>query len=100
MRKAKVQDRNEPVEAPPEKSFLQKAVSYVKAEVSLITSFIGEEEVRQRLEACRTCSHLEPSKQDGQLGWCTACGCGKKARAELTIKGRMPAATCPKGRWP
>lgn len=104
MLRAKVEERNVPVQRPepePEaKSFLQKAVSYARAEVSLLTQFISEEDVRKRLDACRSCPSLEPSKEPDQVGWCKACGCGKKARAELTIKTRMPAATCPKGKWP
>lgn len=93
-----------PVSQPPRsvgerKSFLSKAISYAKAEVSLLTQFISEEDVRKRLDACQGCSNLKPSREPGQLGWCGACGCGKNARAELTVKVRMPAATCPLGKW-
>lgn len=84
----------------PERSFVAKAISYAKAEVSLLTQFISEEDVRKRLEACRGCPNLKPSQEPGELGWCGACGCGKNKRAELTVKARMPAATCPKKKWP
>jgi hypothetical protein len=81
-------------------SFVSKAVSYVRAEVSLLTQFIPESKVEERLDACRACPSLKPSTEPDQFGWCGACGCGKNKRAELTVKARMPAATCPKKLWP
>lgn len=85
---------------PPKPSFLAKAVSYAKAEVSLLTQFISEEEVQRRLAACRECPKLQASAVEDEVGWCKACGCGKNRRAELTVKARMPAAKCPLKKWP
>lgn len=91
---------DEPAPAPVPRSMLSKAISYIKAEVSAVTSTITDDEVAARLDACRSCSSLTPSKEQGQVGWCNSCGCGQGRRAELTVKSRMPAATCPLNRWP
>lgn len=85
---------------PPKKNLLQKAVSYVKAEVSAVVSSIPEETVARRLEACGGCQDLIRSSNEGELGWCRSCGCGTGGRAELTVKAKMPAATCPRSKWP
>lgn len=76
---------------------LAKAVSWAKAEASrLIQGDVPEEQYQARLEACRTCQKLQAGEP---VGWCGACGCGTRRRAELSVKARMPAATCPLGRW-
>lgn len=85
---------------PPRQNLLQKAVSYVKAEVSALVSSIPDEEIEKRLDACRDCPKLMRSVNPGELGWCGACGCGNGARAELTVKTKMPAAKCPLNKWP
>jgi hypothetical protein len=85
---------------PAPKSLVEKAVSYVKAEVSNVVSSIPEETVSLRLAECRQCPSLKPSPMEGEVGWCSSCGCGQNPRAELTVKAKMPAATCPKNKWP
>lgn len=89
------------IEIEPEpKSLVEKAASYIKAEVSNVVSSIPEEAVELRLAECRQCPSLKPSTNPSELGWCSACGCGQSPRAELTVKAKMPAATCPKNKWP
>lgn len=73
--------------------------SYLKAEVSRILYKLPEVDVESRLKACSECPELMRSGKEGELGWCKACGCGTNARAELTIKATMPAATCPLKKW-
>lgn len=90
--------RVERTKAPPAK-MLQKAASWVKAEASRFTQELAEGQYEARLATCRACEFLNP-RDEPQVGFCKACGCGESARAELTIKGKMPAATCPKGKWP
>lgn len=82
------------------KSFYEKVKGYVAAEVSGFLAPLGDEEFGQRMEACRGCEALKKSEDPEQVGWCLACGCGFGFRAELTVKGRMPKAECPKKKWP
>jgi hypothetical protein len=80
-------------------SFLGKAASWAKAEISqVLKGPVDDETYRMRLETCNACFRIERTP-DAPLGFCTACGCGRNARAELTIKGRMPEAKCPIGAW-
>jgi hypothetical protein len=92
----RVGDVDEP--QPPKQGLLSKVGSYLKAEASLaIAGPVSDELYLARLQACRGCEHrLE--KSGGE--WCMKCGCGTRKRAELTVKARMPAATCPLGKWP
>lgn len=81
--------------------FLSKAISYAKAEASMIVRGpLDDSEYAARIAHCLECKHLDKPAGHDRVGWCGACGCGRKVRAELTIKGRMPKATCPKGKWP
>ena len=76
---------------------LAKAVSWIRAEASrVLEGDVPEDQYQARLEACRACPKLKPSSP---LGHCGACGCGTRRRAELTIKAKMPRATCPLGNW-
>lgn len=76
---------------------LAKAVSWVKAEASrVLEGDVPEDQYQARLEACRACPKL---KAGNPVGWCSACGCGTRGRAELSIKAKMPRATCPLGKW-
>ena len=76
---------------------LAKAVSWIKAEASrVLEGDVPEDQYQARLEACRACPKLKPRSP---LGHCGACGCGTRRRAELTIKAKMPRATCPLGKW-
>lgn len=79
---------------------LARAASWIKAEASVVTQgALDDEAYKARIAACLGCEHLD-RRDDPRVGFCKACGCGKNPRAELTVKGRMPAATCPKGKWP
>lgn len=85
--------------AQPQPGLIRKAVSWLTAEASALVSSVSDETYQQRISACQTCPQLEPLPAP-QVGHCKACGCGKRARAELTVKGRMPAAKCPQKLWP
>lgn len=70
---------------------------YAKAEASrIVRGDVPEEQYQARLKACKACSELDAGDP---VGWCKACGCGRRARAELSVKAKMPAATCPLDRW-
>ena len=81
-------------------TLVEKAASWIRAEASMVISGkLSDADYGARIAACRACEHLSPLP-DPQVGFCTGCGCGKSPRAELTVKGRMPAAKCPKRKWP
>lgn len=90
-------DQDEPVGFQ-KMGFVSKAVSYARAEISALVSSIPDEEFEFRMSQCKSCSRREPAPEP-QVGWCGACGCGRSVRAELTIKGKMPKATCPLNKW-
>lgn len=93
---------SKPATAEPEKKgLLSKAVSWVKAEASLVTQGpLTDEAYGLRISQCLACDSLDRHPDPDKVGWCKSCGCGRKGRAELTVKGRMPKSTCPKGKWP
>ena len=73
------------------------AVSYVRAEASLLVSGpLDPHAVALRLAQCMDCSARVPS---AQVGFCSACRCPHWRRSELSVKATMPAATCPLDRW-
>jgi hypothetical protein len=93
------QDQRHQLEEERKQSLLDKAASWVKAEVSqVMRGPVDDETYRMRLETCNACFRLERAP-DAALGFCKACGCGNNARAELTVKARMPEAKCPIGAW-
>lgn len=98
-----VPSRRDPVPEPVpvhHKSLLEKAASWVKAEVSMVTQGpLDDERYQKRIDACLACPKLQRSEEPGKVGWCKACGCGQNVRAELTVKARMPKATCPVNAW-
>lgn len=90
-----------PAHATEEKGLLSKAVSWAKAEASLlIQGPLPDADYEHRIAQCLACPMLDRHPDQNKIGWCKACGCGRKDRAELTVKGRMPKSTCPKGKWP
>lgn len=90
-----------PAQATEEKGLLSKAVSWAKAEASLlIQGPLPDADYEHRIAQCLACPMLDRHPDQNKIGWCKACGCGRKDRAELTVKGRMPKSTCPKGKWP
>lgn len=94
-----------PPEEPPRRggtirSAVRQAISYLRAEASRVLRPMRSAEVEARLAACRSCPRLVPAPPGtDRVGWCGACGCGKRGRAELTIKATMRDATCPLGAW-
>jgi hypothetical protein len=81
-------------------SFLERAASYFRAEASMILDGpLRDEAFQSRIKACKECTELDPLPEP-LVGHCKRCGCGNGGRAELTVKGRMPKATCPLNRWP
>jgi hypothetical protein len=81
------------------KTFLQKAVSYGKAEVSqLMQGKVSDEVYNKRKEICLSCDYkVNPTPQTEPIGWCKG-GCGCKIgnpRASLSQKLYMPTITCP-----
>jgi len=80
-------------------SIFARAASWVKAEASVITQGeLSDSDFGLRMAVCASCPALQPLPAPA-VGHCGACGCGNATRAELTIKGRMPAAVCPHGKW-
>jgi hypothetical protein len=81
------------------RSLMERAAAWAKAEASqVISGPLSDEQYEARVAVCRSCDQLDPADAP-QIGHCKACGCGKRPRAEITVKGRMPAATCPKNKW-
>jgi hypothetical protein len=76
---------------------MSKWYRYARAEASrLVHGDVPDKEYQSRIDACRGCDQLKPGKP---VGWCKACGCGQRRRAELSIKAKMPAAACPLNKW-
>lgn len=74
---------------------IAQAWSYIRAELSAaIRGPVSDQVYAARMAACSGCEHVQESPTD-PVGLCGACGCGASPRAMLTVKGRMPEATCP-----
>lgn len=88
-------------EARPQWSF-GNAWRYAKALASVAFRGRAGASVRiARAKACMGCPHLRTkADSDEPIGWCGACGCGGSNKAALSRKIGMPAATCPRSRWP
>jgi len=84
----------------PKQGIVSKAMSWLKAEASLLVQGETIPEVQaSRRTACMSCPKRVASEDD-EVGYCGACGCGRNNRARLaTSKIRMPAAKCPLGKW-
>lgn len=83
----------------PEQSLIAKAASWAMAEASLVMQgALDGDALAQRLSECGKCDQLQ-SLPLPQVGHCRACGCGRNARSELSVKATMPAAGCPLGKW-
>jgi hypothetical protein len=93
------QDQRHREEESRQKSVFEQAASWAKAEISqVLRGPVDDETYRMRLETCNACFRLD-RKPDTGLGFCKACGCGNNARAELTVKAKMPEAKCPIQAW-
>ena len=78
---------------------LAKATSYLKAEASqILLGKVDDTKYNARIAECRKCEHLKETEED-EIGFCGRCGCGTNPRARLTVKARMPKATCPLSKW-
>ena len=54
----------------------------------------------ERKKICGECPHrMYPEGYHDPLGFCTKCGCGANPRAQLTVKLKLPATSCPLGKW-
>ena len=79
---------------------IDKAVSWLTAEASMLMSGpISDEQFNLRIAECKACDRLQTDDK-AQVGFCSSCGCGKNVRSELSVKARMPSATCPLNKWP
>lgn len=79
-------------------TFLEKAVSYSKAEGSqILGGKVSQEMYEARKKICLECPHKVNNKpEEEDIGWCTKCGCGSKnKRAALSNKLWMPGLECP-----
>ena len=82
-----------------EPSLIGKAVLWAMAEVSqIVNGKLDDANYQGRMDACKSCDALD-AREAPLVGYCKACGCGQNPRSELTVKGRMPGATCPKSKW-
>ncbi len=81
---------------------LKNAWRYAKALASVAFRGATPPAVRiARVQACLACpERRSKSGSTEPIGWCGACGCGGSQRAALSRKIPMPAATCPRGKWP
>jgi len=75
--------------------------SYVRAELSNIEQGpVSLPIYEERKKICGECPHrkfVEGYKDP--LGFCTKCGCGANPRAQLTVKLKLPATSCPLNKW-
>jgi hypothetical protein len=79
----------------------KKIYSYVRAEYSNIEQGpVSLPVYEERKKICGECphrKHVEGYKDP--LGFCTKCGCGANPRAQLTVKLKLPATSCPIDKW-
>ena len=75
--------------------------NYAKAELSKIEQGpVSLPIYEERKKICGECPHRK--YVDGYkdpLGFCTKCGCGAHPRAQLTVKLKLPATSCPLDKW-
>lgn len=77
------------------------AAKYVTAEMSLqLYGPVPDVIFEERKAQCMSCSSRKVSTTlHDDIGFCSSCGCGVNERSRLTVKLRMPKATCPINRW-
>ena len=75
--------------------------SYVRAEISNIEQGpVSLPIFEERKRICGECPHKKQVKgYKDPLGFCTKCGCGANPRAQLTVKLKLPATSCPLDKW-
>jgi hypothetical protein len=83
---------------------VKNVVSYAKSESSqFFHGTVDEQIYNERKEQCMSCPNRvnNVNKATDEIGWCTACGCGTGTeRTRLSVKLKMPALMCPKGKFP
>lgn len=74
---------------------------YLNAEASLhLHGPVTDDVYEERKAHCLGCPKRHVSeKVPDEIGFCRGCGCGISERARLTVKLRMPATTCPDGKF-
>ena len=74
---------------------------YLRAEVSNIEQGpVSLPVYEERKNICGDCpKRMFPEGYSDPLGFCTECGCGANPRAQLTVKLKLPATSCPLGKW-
>ena len=79
----------------------QKIYSYLRAEYSNIEQGpVSLPIYEERKKICGECPHKKQVEgYKDPLGFCTKCGCGANPRAQLTVKLKLPATSCPIGKW-
>jgi hypothetical protein len=77
------------------------AARYVTAEMSLqLYGPVPDPIFEERKAQCMSCSSRKVSTtMHDDIGFCSSCGCGVNERSKLTVKLRMPKATCPMNKW-
>lgn len=86
------------VEENKEDSFLNKAKSYSKAEISqMFKGKVSQEVFEKRKALCLNCpSRVNNQPEIESIGWCKSCGCSTtNKRAALSNKLWMPSLECP-----
>ena len=87
----------------PQTTFVDKTVSYVKAESSqMINGKVSEKVFNKRKAICMDCSYrTNPKPESETIGWCKGgCGCViGNPRAALSQKLYMPTVSCPQKKW-
>lgn len=75
--------------------------SYLRAEWSNIEQGnVALPIYEERKRICGECPHRKFSAgYNDPLGFCTKCGCGANPRAQLTVKLKLPATSCPIDKW-
>lgn len=79
-------------------SFVDKAKTYTRAELSqMFTGKVTEEVFEKRKALCMECPRRSnPHPGQESIGWCKSCGCSaKNPRAALSNKLWMPSLVCP-----
>lgn len=92
----------EPIREEPKREVTAENVGkYLAAETSVVVEGEVEDAVFEERKAhCIACpNRVLSDKLPDELGFCRSCGCGVSQRARLTVKLRMPATTCPMGKF-
>ncbi len=77
--------------------------NYLNAESSqLLQGQVPDDVYEKRKQFCMGCEYKvnNINNRSDEIGWCTSCGCGiGTERTKLSIKLKMPALFCPKGKF-